>query len=79
MSSYQCNLTSLQSSPHWCNLITSDVFPLVRKTFFSHTSTMLEPKTCKEACQHPLWVEAINKEFHALKTYNTWDLFELPP
>ncbi|KAL8093307.1 hypothetical protein AgCh_035258 [Apium graveolens] len=79
LSSYHCHLSNLQSAPHWCNLVTYDALPSVHKAFLSQTSVIQEPKSYQEACQHPLWIDAINKELKALADNNTWDLVELPP
>ena len=39
--------------------------------------TWIEPKTHKQASKEPLWVEAMEKELHAV-TANTWEVVFLP-
>ena len=73
------HLDSLNTTPHWCNLVSYETFPESHKAFLSHTSTLTEPKSYQEAAKHPLWLEAINKELKALADNHTWDLVELPP
>lgn len=59
-------------------MVTYDTFPQCHKAFLAHTDDIHEPKTYQEASQHPLWVEAMNKELKALAVINTWDLVDLP-
>lgn len=82
LSSYHCNvshLDSLSGPSHWCNLVTFDRFPSSHKAFLASTSVISEPQSYEEASQHPLWVEAMQKELKALSDNNTWDLVDLPP
>lgn len=65
LSSYKCNLTHneiLNASPHWCNMVRFDTLPSAHRAFLSHTSSITEPRSYKEASEHPLWREAIDKE-----------------
>lgn len=38
-----------------------------------------EPRTYKQAIQHPQWIEAMNSELHALHQNKTWVITDLPP
>lgn len=81
LSSYKCNLTqsdNLITSPHWCNMVRFDSLPSAHKAFLSHTSSITEPRSYKDAYAHPLWREAIAKELKALADNHTWEIVDLP-
>ena len=45
----------------------------------SNVCNIAEPTSYKEASAQSEWVEAMNKEIHALIKNNTWDIVDLPP
>ena len=45
----------------------------------SNVCNIAEPTNYKEASEQSEWVEAMNKEIHALIKNNTWDIVDLPP
>lgn len=73
------HLDSLNESPHQCNLVRYETLSSARKAFFSHTSSIIEPRNYIEASGHPLWLAAIDKELKALVGNRTWDLVDLSP
>lgn len=42
-------------------------------------SCVTEPKTYKEACSNPKWINAMQEEILALEDNHTWKLVPLPP
>ncbi|XP_060195426.1 uncharacterized protein LOC132624703 [Lycium barbarum] len=42
-------------------------------------STIIEPKYFHQACNHPGWIKAIEKEIEALQANHIWDVMSLPP
>lgn len=45
---------------------------------FALITTLQEPQTYKEAITDLIWQNALQKEFQALETNQTWDLVPLP-
>ncbi|KAG5561972.1 hypothetical protein RHGRI_004867 [Rhododendron griersonianum] len=48
------------------------------QSFLSRIHTYFEPRSYKEACNDPNWVEAMNAELTALAQNHTWELVPLP-
>lgn len=47
--------------------------------FIANISQDTEPTHYSQACTHPAWIEAMNKEFEALESNHTWEITYLPP
>ncbi|KAK1568961.1 hypothetical protein Q3G72_030961 [Acer saccharum] len=47
------------------------------RTFAFNVSHLVEPKTYKQACRDPKWIEAIKAEITALETNKNWSLVPL--
>lgn len=73
---FYCNTVLL--SNHWCNLVQFSDLPCEKKCIISKICDIIEPSSYSEASQHPLWIEAMNKELVALSANNTWKLTDLP-
>ena len=74
LSEYEC-----PSIKHWCNLVSFSELPLTHLALVSNICNIKEPTNYKEASEQSEWVEAMNKEIHALIKNNTWDIVDLPP
>lgn len=48
------------------------------KCFTTSITSLVEPKTYKQAAVDPLWQDAMSKEIYALEQNNTWILVDLP-
>ncbi|GFS40400.1 anaphase-promoting complex/cyclosome 2 [Actinidia rufa] len=57
---------------------TNTCFSSSYRSFLSRIHTYFEPKSYKEACNDPHWVEAMNDELTALLKTQTWELTPLP-
>ncbi|GAA0149302.1 transmembrane signal receptor [Lithospermum erythrorhizon] len=51
---------------------------VVHKAFLVNLADDQEPSSYKKASQHPIWVEAMQKELKALNDTTTWKLVTLP-
>lgn len=54
------------------------MLPKNHQHFVAEASKVTEPTSYLEASTQPLWVEAMNKEIHALQQNQTWTLTDLP-
>uniref|UniRef100_A0A2N9IU27 Reverse transcriptase Ty1/copia-type domain-containing protein n=1 Tax=Fagus sylvatica TaxID=28930 RepID=A0A2N9IU27_FAGSY len=50
----------------------------LRKTFSLSLSSLVVPKSYREALSHPGWRKAMEEEMHALELNHTWDLIPKP-
>ncbi|XP_057470914.1 retrovirus-related Pol polyprotein from transposon RE2 isoform X1 [Actinidia eriantha] len=58
--------------------LTNTCFSSSYHSFLSRIHTYFEPRSYKEACNDPHWVDAMNDELTALAKTQTWELTPLP-
>lgn len=62
--------------------LSHSVFSPDNQAFITYTPSSpaaFEPSFYHQAINNPLWIDAMNKEFLALESNNTWTLVSLPP
>lgn len=71
---YICN--SVQTSSHWCNLVSSSCLPNSHHYFLSNVTT--GPVFYIETSTHAHLIHAMQHELDALAKNNTWTVVPLP-